>query len=372
MNKKAEPRPGFLRSMAPGEIFMAVLMVFVPLALALHFAHRPVPTFFAACLGIIPLAWLMGKATEMLAHRVGSGLGGFLNATFGNAAELIIGVVALRAGNITLVKASITGSIIGNILFVLGLAVFLGGLRRKGQTVNITAASAASSMLLLSVFALALPALFHIFIPPDRLPPVEKDLSLAIAVVLLVLYAASLLFNLKTHKHLYSETEGGHAEGPLWSVKFSMGVLVAATVGVGVMAEVLLHGLDEAIASMGLTETFVGVVIIALIGNAAEHSTAVWMAMKDRMNLSFTIAMESSKQIALFAAPLLVLLGRLFGPNAQGDLMDLDFAPMEVVAVSASVFMAAQICQDGETNWLEGALLLGVYAILAAGFFFIP
>jgi len=278
----------------------------------------------------------------------------------------------LKAGNITLVKASITGSIIGNILFVLGLAVFLGGLRRKGQSVNIAAVSAASSMLLISVFALALPALFHIFIPPERLPHVEKDLSLAISVILLILYAASLLFNLKTHKHLFHEEGSGHEAGPLWSVRFSLGVLVAATIGVGVMAEVLLHGLDAAISSMGLTETFVGVVIVAIVGNAAEHSTAVWMALKDRMNLSFSIAMESSKQIALFAAPVLVILGRLIGPNAKGGLMDLDFTPMEVVAVSFSVLMASQICQDGETNWLEGALLLGVYAILGAGFYFIP
>jgi Ca2+:H+ antiporter len=357
--------------MTLGERLMLGLLAFIPLALILHFTHRPVAAFAASCLGVIPLAGYMGKATEMLAHRAGSGLGGFLNATFGNAAELIIALVALKGGNITLVKASVTGSIIGNILFVLGMAVVAGGWRRKGQSFNLTAASVSSSMMLLSVIALALPAFFHTFIPPDRLPHIENDMSLAIALVLLALYGLSLLFNLGTHKHLYCES-GTHSGEGIWSLRLSVGILTAATVGVGILAEILVHGLEPTLASFGLTETFVGVVIIAIIGNAAEHSTAVWMAVKDRMNLSFTIALESSKQIALFVAPVLVLAGRLFGPNADGDLMNLDFAPMEVLAVTVSVFMVSSIVHDGETNWMEGALLLGVYAILAAGFYFIP
>ncbi|MBN1945997.1 MAG: calcium/proton exchanger [Bradymonadales bacterium] len=355
------------------DLVMLVLLAFVPVALLVHLlAHLPVLTFSLACLAIIPLAGLMGKATEMLAHRLGSGLGGLMNATFGNAAELVIAIMALKNGNLTIVKASLTGSIIGNLLFVLGLAAFLGGLKRSQQSFNLTAASASASMLLLTVFSLAIPALFHLFIPRTELERVELSLGVTISVILLGLYLASLVFSLKTHKHLYVESEQQEESQPAWSVKTSIGLLVLATVGVGVMAEVLLHAVDETVASVGFTETFVGVVIIAVIGNAAEHSTAVLMALKDKMNLALTIAMESSKQIALFVAPVLVLLGLAFGPNAAGEMMNLDFAPMEVAAVFCSVLIVSSICHDGKTNWLEGALLMGVYAILAAGFFFVP
>ncbi len=348
------------------------LLLCIPAAMLLFFLTTyHVLIFTCACIAIIPLANLMGKATEEIAHRLGSGLGGFMNATFGNAAELIIGLIALKEGNIVIVKASITGSIIGNILFVLGLSVLIGGIRNGRQTFNLTAASASSSTLLLSVCALAIPALFHLFIPTERLEPIELHLSVTISIILLLLYGCSLLFSLKTHSHLYR----GKAEHPAktsWTLRRAVWVLVGSTVFVGAMAEILVHSLDETVSTIGFTETFVGVIIIAIIGNAAEHSTAVLMAWKDQMNLSLTIAMESSKQIALFVAPVLVLFGLILGTGTSTHRMNLDFNPLEVVAVTFSVLMVSSICHDGESHWLEGALLLGVYAILAAGFFFIP
>ncbi len=357
-----------------GERLLLGMLIFVPIGAWLHFAtRRYILTFVVCCLAIVPLAGYMGKATEMLAHRMGSGLGGLMNAAFGNAAELLIAIMALRKGNLLLVKASIAGSIIGNLLFVLGLSIFLGGLRREKQSFNLTAASASTSLLLISAFALVIPALFHAVIPAAKLASVERSLSVVIALILLGLYVLSLVFSLKTHSHLFSEEEGDtHEEVLEWSVGKSVAILLIATAFVGVMAEFLLHALEHSVKDLGLSVAFVGVIIVALIGNAAEHSTAVVVALKNKMNLSFTIAVESSKQIALFVAPVLVLLGLWFGPNAKGEWMNLDFGLMEVAGVLLSVMIVANISHDGESNWLEGAMLLGVYAILAAGFFFLP
>lgn len=357
-----------------GERLLLGMLIFVPIGAWLHFAtHRYIWTFVVCCLAIIPLAGYMGKATEMLAHRMGSGLGGLMNAAFGNAAELLIAIMALRKGNLLLVKASIAGSIIGNLLFVLGLSIFLGGLRREKQSFNLTAASASTSMLLISAFALVIPALFHAVIPAARLASVERSLSVVIALILLSLYILNLVFSLKTHSHLFNEEEGeSHEEVLEWSVGKSVVILLIATAFVGLMAEFLLHSLEHSVKDLGLSVAFVGVIIVALIGNAAEHSTAIVVALKNKMNLSFTIAVESSKQIALFVAPVLVLLGLWFGPNAKGEWMNLDFGLMEVAGVLLSVMIVSNISHDGESNWLEGAMLLGVYAILAAGFFFLP
>lgn len=358
-----------------GERILMAMLVFVPLAAWLHFStHRYVLTFVVCCLAIIPLAGYMGKATEMLAHRMGSGLGGLMNAAFGNAAELLIAIMALRKGNLALVKASIAGSIIGNLLFVLGLSILVGGLKREKQSFNVTAATASTSMLLISAIALVIPALFHLVIPASRLAVVERSLSVSIAVILLGLYVLSLLFSLKTHRHLYNDEEGEEEDESAleWGVGKSVAVLLVSTAFVGVMAEFLLHAMEHSVKDLGLSVAFVGVIIVAIIGNAAEHSTAVIVALKDKMNLSFTIAVESSKQIALFVAPVLVLLGLWVGPNTKGEWMNLDFGLLEVAGVLISVMIVSSISHDGESNWLEGAMLLGVYAILAAGFFFLP
>ncbi|MBK7863076.1 MAG: calcium/proton exchanger [Archangiaceae bacterium] len=347
--------------------FLIALAIFFPLAVAAHFFFSGTLTFIFCCLAIIPLARLMGTATEVIAHKLGSGLGGLMNASFGNAAELIIAIAALREGQVEVVKASITGAILGNILLVLGAAVLAGGLGREKQTFNSTAALSGSALMFLAVTAMAVPDLFHLA-RGDEAVAVLRPMSVGISVVLLVIYALSLLFALRTHKHLYAgEDAGTEEEVPPWSQKKAVGVLLGATAGVVVVAEFLVHAIEPAIESFGFTHTFIGVVVIAIVGNAAEHSTAVMMALKNKMDLAFNIAFESSKQIALFVAPMLVLLSVPLGAN-----LTLEFSHMEVVGMAVGVGAATLIGIDGESNWLEGVMLLGVYAILSVAFFYIP
>jgi len=348
------------------------LLVFIPLAAAGHYAHlSDTLVFVFAALAIIPLAGLMGQATERLAHRVGAGLGGLLNATFGNAAELIIATVALLNGREAIVKASLTGSIIGNILLVLGASYLAGGLKYKTQTFNTTRASTGASMLLLAAIGFVIPAVYS-YLLPDPASARRLDLSLDIAIVLMVIYALSLLFELHTHRALLSPDVSGdehepEAELPGWSTRKALAMLVGATVLVAWMSELLVGSVEHASESMHLNPLFVGVIIVAVIGNAAEHSTAIMMALRNKVDLSITIAVGSSLQIALFVAPVLVFVGRL-----TGHPMDLVFEPLEVIAVMLSVFAVNQTAQDGECNWLEGAQLLSVYVILGIAFFFLP
>ncbi|MCZ6917673.1 MAG: calcium/proton exchanger [Gemmatimonadetes bacterium] len=349
-----------------------ILLVFVPIALVADFVLHAggLAVFVLSALAIIPLAGWMGRATEHLALHVGEGLGGLLNAAFGNAAELIIAIMALRAGLYDLVKASITGSIIGNILLVFGLAALAGGMRKSTQHFNRTAAASGVTMLVLSAIALVIPAIFHM-IAGDAAPVSEHRMSLLISVVLIVTYLLSLVFALKTHSHLYSgaeESQGHSAVAGGWSVRKSMAVLLAAAAGIAVMSELLLSSVEHAGEAAGMSEVFIGVILIAIIGNAAEHSTAVVVAMKDKMDLSLNIAVGSSLQVALFVAPMLVFLSYVIGPSP----MDLRFTTMEVVAVVTSVGIMAMISHDGETHWMEGVQLLAVYTILALAFFFLP
>jgi Ca2+:H+ antiporter len=352
------------------------LLVFFPIAVWLEATHEPghggtTPIFVCSCLAIIPLAGWMGKATEHLASRTGPGIGGLLNATFGNLAELIIALIALRKGETEVVKASITGSIVGNLLLVLGASVLAGGLRFRSQKFNVTAAGTGSTLLAISAVALVVPSIFHSLVGAEGVG-VERNLSFDISLVLLVVYALSLVFVLKTHSHLYcgaAEEHDAHGhEGPPWGVGRAVGVLVAATAGVGVMAEFLVGAVDGMAAQAGMNKVFIGVILVAVVGNAAEHSTAVLVAMKNKMDLALNIAVGSSIQVALFVAPVLVLASHVMGPSP----MDLHFSPMEVVAVAVSVGIAALIAQDGESNWLEGVMLLAVYAILAMAFWFHP
>jgi len=351
------------------------LLVFVPAAAILEFTHAaPIPIFVCSCLAIIPLAGWMGKATEHLASRTGEGIGGLLNATFGNMAELIIALMALHAGHPEVVKASITGSIVGNVLLVFGLSALCGGLKYPVQTFNRTAAGAGSTLLALSAVALVVPSMFHSVVGPTHATS-ERGLSFDISLVLLVTYALSLVFILRTHSHLYSGGAGGHGEeesaeheGPVWSVGRSVGVLLAATAGVAVIAEFLVGAIDGVAHAAGMNPVFIGVILVAIVGNAAEHSTAILVALKNKMDLALNVSVGSSIQVALFVAPVLVLASYVVGPAP----MDLLFSPMEVVAVAASVGLMALISQDGESNWLEGVMMLAVYAILAMAFWFLP
>lgn len=312
----------------------------------------------------------MGKATEHLAERLGAGLGGLLNASFGNAAELIIALMALRKGLYDVVKASITGSIIGNVLLVLGLSVVAGGLKYERQTFNRTAACMGATLLTLSAIGLVVPAIFHMVTIGAGINH-EQELSLEIAIVLFGTYLLSLLFALRTHRHLYAG-DGFHpadeaaAAGSRSMMKAVLVLLISAAF-VALMSEFLVGAVEHTAGTFGMTEVFVGVILVAIIGNAAEHSTAVLMAVRNQMDLAMNIAIGSSIQIALFVAPVLVFVSHLFGRP-----MDLLFTTFEVVSVGLAVAIVSLISMDGESNWMEGVQLLAVYVILAIAFYFLP
>ncbi|MBI4604262.1 MAG: calcium/proton exchanger [Planctomycetes bacterium] len=335
------------------------------LAVGLEAAHAgPTVTFVAAAAALLPFAGLMGRATEHLAITLGAGAGGLLNASFGNAAELILAFVALREGMTEVVKASITGSIVGNSLLVLGLAVVAGGLKRPIQTFNATAAGLGSTLLALSAAALLLPATFHHIAPSLRIS--EERMSVLIGAILFAAYVLSLIFSLKTHKHLYAGEDDPH-EGPVWSRKLSVAVLAVATAAVAVLSEVLVGQVEHMSKAFGLNEVFVGVMVVAVLGNAAEHSTAIVMAYKSKMDVALGIAVGSSTQVALFVAPVLVFAGQLIGKP-----LDLVFSLSEVVAVGLSAWIVALVSHDGQSHWMEGVLLLALYAILGVTIYFLP
>jgi Ca2+:H+ antiporter len=348
---------------------------------------EPKLTFILAALGVIPLAHLMGEATEQLAEHTGPTLGGLLNATFGNAAEIIIGVIALSKGLNEIVKASLTGSILGNLLLVAGAAMVAGGWKRERQVFSRSAAEANAGLLALAAGAMLLPAIFHF--TAERMHDVklhehEEKVSLATSFVLLAVYALGLLFTLRTHKHLFTrppsespeDKPGISAMGHIWSVKKSVLVLLAASIGIGVVAELLVGSAEQMAKAFGWSEIFVGVVLLAIIGNAAEHSTAILMALRDDMDTAMTISYQSSIQIALFATPFLVFVSWIFHATGMSPAgvhpLNLVFTPMEVVAVVLTVGIVIVLCMNGESNWFEGVLLLALYAILGIAFFYIP
>jgi Ca2+:H+ antiporter len=371
---------------AAGRVFAAenilrLLLVFVPLAiLARWLEWGALATFAFAALAIIPLAGIMGEATERLAARLGAGIGGLLNATFGNAAELIIALAALHRGLYDVVKASLTGSIIGNTLLVLGAAIVAGGLRRERLTFDRSAAAAGATLLALAAIGLVIPALFHgvaeqavgrAALSPAREVAIERSLSLEISIVLFIAYVLSLVFSLRTHRHLYAGQSDAHGHDPKATrapASRAVITLLLATVAVAVMSEILVGAVEEAAHVLGLTQVFVGVIVVAVIGNAAEHSTAILVALKNQMDLAMNIAIGSSIQIALFVAPVLVFASYAM-PHGP---MDLRFSTFEVLAVAISVAVISMISQDGESNWLEGALMLAVYMLLGIAFFFLP
>jgi Ca2+:H+ antiporter len=349
--------------------FIYILLVFVPIAILAEVLHwNPGIIFVTSMLAIVPLAKAMGTATEEIALRTGPGIGGLLNATFGNATELIIAFLALNAGLYKVVQASITGSIIGNVLFVLGLAMFLGGWKYPTQTFNRTVAGLNTSMLILAVVGLIIPAGF-VATSPSVAPGTLQQLSVIVAVFLILAYVANLVFALRTHTALYAGGEGQHDEHeqPTMSMKVAIGLLLGSTVAVAVMAEFLVGSITHVTETFGLSEMFIGVILVPIIGNAAEHLTAVTVAMKNKMDLSLGIAIGSTTQIALLIAPVLVLAGA-----AMGKPLTLGFDHFEVLAVVMAVAIANFITLDGESNWLEGLMLLVTYAILAVAFFYHP
>jgi Ca2+:H+ antiporter len=346
------------------------LLLAVPVAFLLRWRHGgELWIFIASCVAILPLAGLMGRATENLADSLGPALGGLLNATFGNAAELIIALLALHHGKVAIVKASITGSILGNILLVLGMAILAGGMRHSRQTFNRTAAGLGSTLMALAAVALLIPSVYYYLVeslPHERRPPQGLEyLSDEIAGILAVTYLASLFFTLRTHRHLLDDD--APPEQPEWSRSVSVLVLLIATIGVAAMSELLVESVEPAARQLGMSDIFVGVIVVAIIGNAAEHSTAILVALKNKMDLAVTIAVGSSLQVALFVAPLLVFAGIV-----MGQPMDLHFSPLEVVAVAIAVFAMALVAQDGESHWMEGVMLLAVYAILGLAFYHLP
>ncbi len=344
-----------------------VMLVFVPIALIARFAGAPpIYVFTLSALAIIPLSGIMGVATEAVAEHTSPAIGGVLSSTMGNLAELIIATVALRAGLIDLVKASITGSILGNLLLVLGIALFAGGLKFKVQKFSAHLAGMSSTVLLIAVFGLVVPALFHALHPdPERVATVR--MSHYVAPLLISGYVAWLVFSLWTHSSAFAT--GGHPPpvtvAPKWSSKKAVVVLLAAAIAIGVVAEILVGATEETVKVLGLSEFFVGLILIPIIGNAAENSSAIIMAMRNRMDLSLNIAIGSSIQVALLIAPLLVILGMVFDQP-----MDLAFSTMEVASIALSVGVASSVIRDAESNWLEGVFLLLAYAILGVAFFF--
>jgi Ca2+:H+ antiporter len=352
-----------------------LLTPLIPAAVALDLAGASAGLVFAtSALGIIPTAALMGRATEELAARSGPGVGGLLNVTFGNAPELIIALFALGQGLHEVVKASIVGSIIGNVLLVLGAAMLAGGVGREKQTFSRTSASIQTSMLLLAVAALVMPAIFEL-VEGQGLPrpgaeiidygSTVEHLSLAVAGVLIVTYVAGLFFSLKTHRDLFNpEYEDEGTRG--WSARTSVLVLAAAGVLVGVMSEVLVGSISDASRSIGLSEFFIGVIVVAIVGNAAEHWVAVLVALKDKMDLSVNIAIGSSAQVALFVAPVLVLASTFIGPHP----LALVFNGFELGAIVLAVLIANYVTQDGESTWFEGLQLLAVYVVFGIAFYY--
>ena len=366
------------RFLLSGEGWPYLLVPFIVVAIVLEFAHASATLIFVtSALGVIPTAALMGRATEELAARSGPGIGGFLNVTFGNAPELIIAFFALNEGLQEVVKASLVGSILGNILLVMGAAMLIGGRKRERQYFDRTAAGAQSLMLLLAAVALVMPAIYELVVG-DPLPnPSEESrqfssdletMSLAVAIVLLLSYGAGLLFSLRTHRALFNpvhETEE-HVGEP-WSVRRAVLSLAGAGVAVGVMSEILVGSISEASESIGLSPFFVGIIVVAIVGNAAEHWVAIYFAARDKMDLAVNIAIGSSAQIALFAAPVLVLISFFVGPFP----MALVFNGLELGAIFMAILIANQVTQEGESTWFEGLQLLAVYVVLGLVFFFV-
>jgi Ca2+:H+ antiporter len=352
--------PARLRWMRPS---LNWLLVFIPASLIAELAHQPLLTFITAALAIVPLAGLIGRATDQLAICIGPRLGGLLNATFGNLTELIVAVLLIEAGDFDIVKATLIGSIVGNLLLVLGLSLFVGGLGRGEQAFSARAASVHTASLVLAVAGLGVPAL--LLATSSRLSAGSRELvSAGVAATLIVSYAAALVFMQVTHAHLFRTPEA--SEQPEWSRTLAAGVLLAAALLVGLESELLVSALNPALNSVKISPIFVGLILIPVIGNAAEHASAVFFAIRDKLDITLEIAVGSSTQVALFVAPSMVFISLLIGRP-----MDFVFTGFEIGAVFIATLIIAVISRDGHGNWLEGLQLIGIYAIIALAAFFL-
>jgi Ca2+:H+ antiporter len=346
---------------------LSLLLLLFPLALIANSMHwNAVWVFFISALGIIPFADFIGKGTEALAAYVGPHIGGLLNATLGNAAELIITLVAIRAGLLDLVKASITGSILGNLLLVLGASFLLGGMKNGVQNFDKKRAGNHAVLLTLAILALVVPSLFSHSIGPSGSIRVEA-LSIGVAIIMVVLYVVGLIYSMRAIDSPIAYTPEKEEHKPTWSVGVALAVLVLATVGVAILSEVLVGAVEDVVVNLGISEFFLGIILIPIIGNVAEHLVAVQVSLRNKMDLSVEIAVSSSLQIALFVAPVLV-----FVSLALGHPLTLIFNVFELIALGSGVIIMALVSADGESNWLEGSALLAVYAILALAFFLLP
>ncbi len=349
------------------------LLIFIPITVILeHVGKLPPPViFFSAALAIVPIAALIVQATEQLAHRTGDAVGGLLNATFGNAPELIIATVALRAGLLDMVRASLIGAILANLLLSLGLSFFLGGLRYRDQKYNPLAARTYSSMMLIAVISLVVPSAFSRILTPEGTIRQEQLLNIGIAVVLLLAYGLYLLFSLKTHPGAFASVDTGdeaHHEGKQWSMARAVGSLIGASVLAAWMSEILVGAAEGTGKSLGMSQTFIGIVFLAIVGGAAESGSAIAMARKNKVDLSVGIALGSSIQIALFVAPVLVLLSYFIAPQP----LELSFNRAETGSLFMGVLIGTLVCGDGQSNWYKGVQLVTVYTIIALMFYFIP
>lgn len=345
--------------------YLKYMLIFIPISIvAKFFQVNGTLMFVFACLSIIPLAGLMGEGTEEISFYSGPKMGGFLNATFGNATELIISFFALKNGLFEVVKSSIAGAVIGNVLLVMGASMLAGGLKYKTQKFNVKVTDVTSSMLLFAVIGLCVPALFTHTVDPALLNTRYEGLSIVVAIVMIIIYVLSLIFTFGTHKHLYikANEQSQHAK---WSLKKAITILIISTVLIAIESEFLVGGIESITSKLGLSEFFVGIILIPIIGNAAEHTTAVTMARKDKMDVAMEIAIGSSLQIILFVAPILIFISLLFTP------MSIVFNQFELIALIASVLIANRVSQDGESNWLEGIQLIAVYLIIASCFFIV-
>jgi Ca2+:H+ antiporter len=346
-----------------------VLYATIPIALWLQFSHGDlVWQFVIACLAVLPLAAWIGVSTEQLAHRMGPTYGALFNATFGNFAELVIAVFAIRAGLPDVVRASFSGSVLGNLLFVAGLSMLMGGIGKGTVKFNALAAESQAGQLILAVSAMLVPALFFRSAARAHQPQLIHSVSIGTSVILMIVYILGMLFSFRTHKeHLAAAVKTPEPSGSKWSMKRAIGLLLFASVLMGVVAEGLVHAVQAAGKAWGMNEVFLGFVVIALVGNAAEHSTAVMLAMRNQMDTALNISMQSSVQIALFVTPLLVFLS-----YPLGHPLDLLFTPFELLACGLGVAIFAYLVMDGETNWYEGVQLLALYAIIAVALYFLP
>ena len=345
--------------------FLKYMLIFIPISFIAKFMNASGSIMFIlSCLSIIPLAGLMGEGTEEISFYSGPKIGGFLNGTFGNATELIISFFALKQGLFDIVKSSIAGAVIGNVLLVVGASMLAGGLKFKTQKFNEKVSEVTSSMLLFAVLGLCIPALFTHTVDPALLNTRYEGLSVFVAVVMIIIYILSLVFSFSTHKDIYN-TEASKEGSAKWTLKKAILILVVVTILIAIESEFLVNGVESITESLGWSEFFVGIILIPIIGNAAEHTTAIIMARKDQMDVALEIALGSSLQIILFVAPILIFISLFFKP------MSIVFNEFELVALIASVVIANKVSHDGECNWLEGVQLLAVYLIISASFFII-